>query len=569
MVFAISAPALAENLNPPDWAGAPGTIYGIWEFPSAGSGQVGDYPEEGAMVPHDTNPDPDELDETIDTEGAHQHMMVVWTYEVSWLASHEGREGVVSGGMSLGAYNFPGDGTKLIRLQLTYTGSETSFFFFGASGGTYTGPVEWDMEASDALIETVDLGGGWSHSTYEFLIEANPDWEEFYVGYAPDTMYFDQIVIHTICYEGDEPPGKPPLTVDSSSDMPVYEPQDAGGPPPSGPTAGQLHVSLAWQPGDPTYPTFTATVVIDPNEVGPHEDFKFSDSTNPNGTITLTFTEADWSDPQPVNVEALEDLDREGNESYPIELTVTIDIADPNFGNPTPVVVESSVGVVDNDVPFVVAYPPGALEDVLTENDPCMPKCVNIILSHLPCDPCDPCDCSDVYVLVTRYSDGDEYDVLLESMSVMDPPLGATDDPNKLKFTPGNYDTPQPICLEARDDPCRPDTEAEWIQGTVIFTPYSENVQYRVLELDAQGNEVEDSGGEAEESVIYFNVQDNECGAWGYAGMDFNEDCRVGLADFAHLLAQWLICTDPYDSSTYGQWDECDALWNLVETEEE
>ncbi len=61
MVFAIAAPALADDLNPPDWALGPGTIYGIWGFPSqVGSGQVGDYPEEGAMVPHATHPDPGE-----------------------------------------------------------------------------------------------------------------------------------------------------------------------------------------------------------------------------------------------------------------------------------------------------------------------------------------------------------------------------------------------------------------------------------------------------------------------------------------------------------------------------
>jgi len=52
--------------------------------------------------------------------------------------------------------------------------------------------------------------------------------------------------------------------------------------------------------------------------------------------------------------------------------------------------------------------------------------------------------------------------------------------------------------------------------------------------------------------------------------VDFNEDCRVGLAEFAHFYNQWLICTEPYDNA-----DEypvvpsvCDKLWILVPPEE-
>ncbi len=570
MVLTISTPALADDLNPPDWALGPGTIYGIWEFPSADSGQEGDYPEVGEMVPHATNPDPEELTSTSDPdEVAHQYMEVSYASGASWLEDHEGREGVVSHGMSFWANNFfPGEGTKLIRLQVTWTGSEISIFYVGAGGGTYTGPAEWYPLSEDVHIETVDLGDGWSHSTYEFLIEGNPYWEWLYVGAIESgTIYFDQIVIDTICYPGAAPPpgpgrgeaAKPPVTVDSN-DLPVYEPEDTGGPPRLGPTDGQLLVSLTWQPGEPTYPNFTATVVIDPNEgPGEHEDFIFPDSTDTNnGTITLTFTQANWSDPQPVNVQAVADFDKEGNESYPIELTVTIDIADPNFGNPTPVVVNSSVGVVDNDIPFVVVVPPGGeLEDVLTENDPCVPKCVDITLSHLPTD--------DVYVLVTRWSWDD---ILLESMSVMDPPLDVIGDPNKLKFTPDNYNTPQQICLEARDDDVLVEAWYEWIEGEINLTPYSEDERYRVSWLTADGTDPPEdpcdpgtllpSGGEAEEVAIIFNVQDNECGAVGYDPVDYNEDCRVGLADFAHYLAQWLICTDPYDDA-----GDCIKLWEL------
>ena len=357
---------------------------------------------------------------------------------------------------------------------------------------------------------------------------------------------------------------KPPITVDSN-DLPVYEPYDTGGPPLMGPTEGQLLVSLTWRPGeDPCYPNdpcyyapvFNCTVTLDPNEgPGLHEDFIFPDSTDlTNGTVTLTFTQANWSDPQKVNVQAVADLDREGDQSYPIELTFTINIADANFISDPCEPIIPIVGVVDNDVPFVVVYPPGALEDVLTENDPCVPKCVDITLSHEPTD--------DVYVFVTRDSD---YAILLESMSVMDPPLDEIGDPNKLHFIPGEYNTPQTICLEALDDDELAEEWLEWVPGEVILTPYSEDVRYLVPWLNPDGTDADDpetleeeetSDGEAEEAFAYFNVQDNECGAWGFDSEDFNENCTVELADFVEFLAQWTACTQPYE-------DGCKELWNL------
>jgi hypothetical protein len=350
--------------------------------------------------------------------------------------------------------------------------------------------------------------------------------------------------------------------------MPVYEPADPCGPPAAGSVTGQFLVDLTWRPGeDLGYPDFTATVVIEPNGIGPHKDFVFSDAPDPNANIRLTFTEANWSVPQAVNVEALADLDREGNQKYPIELIVTIDIADPNFGSPAPVVVGSSVSVVDNDIPYISILPLGAFDDVLTENEPCVPVCVDITISHQPTD--------DVYVVVVRDAWDDP---LLESMSVMDPPLGSTDDPNKLKFTPGNYNVVQTICLEARDDDELIDPWYEWIEGWITLTTYSEDERYRVSWLNPDGSDAPpiidpcdpcnpgdpDSGGEAEETEIDFTVQDNECGSVGYPPYDKNENCYVDLSDVAILYSQWFLCTDPYDAG-YNQWADCDRSWNLVE----
>jgi hypothetical protein len=184
--------------------------------------------------------------------------------------------------------------------------------------------------------------------------------------------------------------------------------------------------------------------------------------------------------------------------------------------------------------------------------------CVDVTLSHKPTD--------DVYVLVTRDTwEGDEI-ILLENMSVMDPPLGATDDPNKLKFTPGNYGTPQQICLEARDDDELLWEEYEWV---------GEDERYRVSWLNADGTDTPEdpcdpgvllpSGGEAEETTVDFTVQDNECGSVGYHPYDVDEDCHIGLSEAAMLYNQWLFCNYKDDRSQLGvaQFADCDAAWNL------
>jgi hypothetical protein len=560
MVLAVAMPALAaiEDVSPPAWGGTTPSANVVWQIDT----------EYG--VPTCTAYDPYNGDPEIYFGGSEGDQVGTWDSVAGTLE--------IDDVILMALVEVPGGpGANLtIRVQIAYEG-EPEF--------TGTSLELWDGGR-------IDIGAGMPTTAVEDPAESGVWVQEG--TFTPDTPglkdsgYLDAgniiginnvgtftitgMIIDVIRHDGDAPtsgPGRyicgfsePAIAVDSN-DLPVYEPQDPCGPPVLGPTDGQLLVSLAWQPGEPTYPAFAAEVVVDPNVDGdaPHEDFVFPDSDADDGSVMLRFTDANWSDPQLVAVRAVEDLDREGDESYPIELTVTIDIADPNFGNPTPVVVTDSVDVVDNDVPFVVAVPP-AIEGKLSENDPCVPYCFDVTLSHLPND--------DVYVIVDRVSD---YELVVESMSVMNPPLGVADDPNRLKFTPGNYDTPQTICLEARDDPCLVEPWEEWIDGMVILTPYSEDVRYNVdwLQPDPYGFpiDVEDSGGEAEEEFVDFDVQDNDCGAVGYARFDFNEDCAVDLGEAAALYNQWLFCTlkDGRSQPGVAIFTDCDAAWNLQEEE--
>ena len=46
---------------------------------------------------------------------------------------------------------------------------------------------------------------------------------------------------------------------------------------------------------------------------------------------------------------------------------------------------------------------------------------------------------------------------------------------------------------------------------------------------------------------VAVSIDDNECGVWGYFELDLDEDCVVGLSDFAEFAAVWLECTIPYE----------------------
>ena len=398
----------------------------------------------------------------------------------------------------------------------------------------------WDtVEATTeyAIEDDIDLDAA-THSVCIVGMEIGTPWQIEEV--ILDFIWFDEpdgsdIPTMSCCC-----PCPPPPPFEIIMAGPIYEPQDAGGPPPAGPVSDNIQVRLNWKPGkDLDYPAFNCTIVVDPDpsqeNVG-SADFSFTNPVppDPNGNVTLTFTQANWDVWQNITVTATQDVLREGNEAFNIDFTCTIDIADCNFGGPgcEPVRRRKGICVVDNDTPYISALPYGALDDVLTENDPCVSKCVDVTLSHQPTD--------NVEVRAYRES---EFDILLESMSVMDP--------NHLLFTPGNYNIPQQICLEARDDDELAEAWLEWVSGVILLNGFSDDIRYQCA----------DEGGELEEVVVNFNVQDNECGAWGYMRADVNEDCYIDLGDVALIYTQWLICVQPYG-------DGCDKLWNLFPPQE-
>jgi hypothetical protein len=377
---------------------------------------------------------------------------------------------------------------------------------------------------------------------YRFSL-AHPEWE------APFDTVAEAVAAGGSCAENLMICGAgPKIAIVDAND--IYEPYDAGpppGPPEAGPTSDKMLVSLPAVP----YAANTITVIIDPNleGAGKHEDFIFPASVAGDGSVTLIFTQATWDIQQKVRVEAVQDTDREGDENYDVLFTFSDLLGDPNFNSDPCEPLITSITVVDNDIPVVLGSP-DPIE--ISENDPCTCVDLKIKLSHLPTH--------DVYVLV------EPFDWAFEdpAMAYLDPPLGAADDPNKLKFTTSDWDLEQTITVCPIDDDELKEAWYEWIEGLIYFNVFSEDVRYLAPWLNPDGSEADDPGTEEEEtsngqadqdmfSVVL--VQDNECGAIGFSPWDYNEDCTVGLADFVHYYGQWLICTQPYEAGCVKYWD--------------
>ncbi len=602
MCFVLCSVAVADDLDPPDWAGAPGTIYGVWGFgvdaPSGDAGWPDDYPEEGLMTSHDFNPDPEEFGETSDTEGAHQYMINLWAggeeEESVWHDEHNdypGRQGILEVMMmSFDMYNFAGDGTKLIRLQVTWAGTKPPELGWG-----WEPPETEDSGAWDAyVVNEIVIDENWTHTTLEVEIDSNPEFEFIEFGFDSIT-YIDQVVIDTICYDGESLPVGTPRAggavkteiVYDPNITTIYEPQDPEefGPPPPGPVVGNFGVKLGWRPGeDPCnlgtyFKHVEVTITLDPNTEGDkdHDDYFIWGGDPVDGTITLVFDANNYDILQKVNIEAIKDLDREGNETYTLGFTSAC-LQDPNFDNDpcSPVTQTLSITVIDNDVRHVSALPTRITLSETDAGDPCGTKEIEVRLSHPPSD--------TVYVLVW----GDEW-AFEEEMFIIDPnfedwmPLYG--EPNRLTFTATTWgggscpeynettmtscwNKPLTIQVHAKDNDWVTEPDVTNIGGLVVFTPYSEDLEYCVdwLEADPYGFplEVTDSGGIAEEAEVTVVVEDDDCGAKGYDIADINEDCVVNLGDLAVFFNQWLSCTQPYDDDGV-----CGRLWNLGGEEEE
>jgi hypothetical protein len=95
-----------------------------------------------------------------------------------------------------------------------------------------------------------------------------------------------------------------------------------------------------------------------------------------------------------------------------------------------------------------------------------------------------------------------------------------------LTFTTDNWNTSQTVTVAAVDDG---ELETDPHSATITHIVSSEDLGYDDLPVPN----------------VNVIIRENNCGAWGFNPMDFDEDCYVGLRDFARFAAEWLKCTRP------------------------
>ncbi len=592
MVLAISAPSLADDLNPPDWACGPGTVYGIWNFPAKWSGgggtweyfPFGDYPEEGKMEPHATHPDPDEFDETLDTEpAAHKHMMVPYVEQApTWKATYEGRQGVLVGphGWSLHSYSFRGSGKLLIRLQITWYGTGSIVELWMESLGNVMDPDEVKIVLDD----------GWNHSTFDFVYEPpqNPAWEGIYFR-TSGTYAIDQIVMDIISYTGVLPPDggrgvePAPILIDPNVMM-VYETDE---------TEGDFGVSMRI----PMEPETSVTVTIDPNS----DDITLIGSAS-NGTITMIFDANNWDVPQTVVFKAIDDEIAEPPEllelvRIKLSSIYSEPLQDPNWAGEA----LAKVRVMDNDqanIMFRVTPPRGGPRVPVigpvqlweqfggAQGTLVRWRKIGIQLQVQPkntADPCLPCSVK-LHAEVTTESDNlplTDPNLVLTDKPHFILPFQEADDPNCFTFTsntstsglgkdcPGHDPANKTTCWNVDQDVIIWGSDDAVLQAEEAEQEGDQNYQavLSVWVIDDGGDERYAEFTEQKPKKAQFSIEDNECGAFGIlkgdvgnpnAFTDPNDRDSVGnplpdfylnIFDVIEVATQWLDCSNLQDPS--------------------
>ena len=107
-------------------------------------------------------------------------------------------------------------------------------------------------------------------------------------------------------------------------------------------------------------------------------------------------------------------------------------------------------------------------------------------------------------------------------------------DPNQVMLSPpqvifnsSNWMNSQTVTVTAiDDDDMERATHDTTLQVTVSTDPASPYYGYSIGD-------------------IAVDIEENDCGAWGFNPADFNLDCQVNLEDFAAFVQQWVECSLP------------------------
>jgi|GEM_PF-659675 len=411
-------------------------------------------------------------------------------------------------GVDLDNWSFnPGDDLGNGRTATGMIGGETGFYnvyitWPPSTNVTATCTITITCDGEDIVHEAVDMNTGQTGSP-----GGNNAWwciaerveltagKTYTVTQTADAWTYVAMRSHGVMWEADEPILVPVTITESDGSTEVEE----GGP------SDSYTVVLDQQPTSLVY--ITAKVHDDPNQV--------SLNGKPAGeAVVLTFTPDNWDVPQEITVTAVDDSLVEYDHTVLIRhASDANDVQGSGAGDPA--FVDGFAGYVkvyitDNEAPDVrISQTDGST--VVSE------------AGH-----------TDTYLVWLLFPPTDNVTVTITVASAGEPPLAqlAVDtgagpaESAELVFTPDNWDVPQVVTVSAVDD-------------DVLEYVHTSTISHSVSSVDGgyDGIAVDD---------LVVTIEDDECGAWGYQETDYNQDCVVNLADFAHFAELWLLCTQPY-----------------------
>jgi len=410
---------------------------------------------------------------------------------------------------------------------------------------------------TEIFPELVNVGGGVYTLSGTLPRAGNAFYAGFYI--QKNDLRIEGIIIDVITHDEENPLEGPariiscpvpvlPILVDPNV-MLVYETNE---------TEGDFAVSLMNEPPAGA----TITITVDPNGGGPSEDITLIGGSGVTGSVTFDLNDSNWDEPHTICFKAIDDdIPEPPSLLEPQDILVSSSWpgheTDANFVGEKHVEVE----VVDNDQANILfkyssvgvaatnkwVTGPVKLWEELGDWEMLQWRNIGVLLQVPP---------SGNPVKLQAVVEGEvEGDNLPPTDLIL--PFPESPEPNGLIYTAGTYATPQKIKMWGNDDAV--------LQALDAAAAGDENYQATLSVW------VVDDGGDDRftglERSVTFNIEDNECGAFGYLAMDVGNpnaftdpnyrdeagnplpDCYIDIYDVIELATQWLDCSDPQDPS--------------------
>ena len=247
--------------------------------------------------------------------------------------------------------------------------------------------------------------------------------------------------------------------------------------------------------------TVTVVVAVDPNQL------IVNGGLGATPTV-LVFNHDNWDDPQTVDIVAIDDDEKEGDQEVWLYHLVNAD--DPNdeiFGDGFAQRVR--VNILDNEQ-----------QDIRITHDDTSTE----VSEEGPT--------SDTYLVRLQFEPTAEVTINItpdgQTTVDTDPGPGTS---TQLTFNAGDYNIDKPVVVTAVDD-------------AVFEDMHISTINHHSVSADPDSNNLDRDWD--------VTVADNDCGLWGFHPMDFTgpagvPDCVVNIFDFAQFAQAWLYCTQPYE----------------------